>query len=135
MDMLCQASNLPTVSICCKGGGLDSDRNLCPRGWMPYGHLNIVGFIFSPFFFTMIFCSSAIQPSMEAVQAGRHAFCRRLVNNLFAVNPLELPWSSRQCCWTSQLMTIIPRRQMVENIVKKWEEDIGIGMARKQPGS
>jgi len=51
MDMLCQASNLNDVSICCRPaedsearfvGEMRQRRNPCPRGWLPFGHLNIV---------------------------------------------------------------------------------------------
>lgn len=49
MDMLCQSSNVPQISICCTPFPLvratpDSARhnpNLCPHGWIPIGKLNI----------------------------------------------------------------------------------------------
>uniref|UniRef100_A0A915NKJ8 Uncharacterized protein n=1 Tax=Meloidogyne floridensis TaxID=298350 RepID=A0A915NKJ8_9BILA len=50
LDMLCQASNISGISICCSGSSKSVNinyrkrqrhLNLCPQGWQPYEHLNI----------------------------------------------------------------------------------------------
>ncbi|KAI1727693.1 lustrin, cysteine-rich repeated domain-containing protein [Ditylenchus destructor] len=41
IDMLCQQSNFPQISICCTNARDSHEHNLCPKGWRPHDELTI----------------------------------------------------------------------------------------------